>query len=230
MDIADHGQRQRAPTRQDFGDARPRSEERLELLSGPTELLATQGDRFDGRERVNWECPTLVRIDESRERVELALLTRTRLGVPQPLDAPKGFLVSGGIYDGLNHFCSDLVRIDAVVLRVSSHETYEDEKEGVVLDLRDQAIGVAFDIENNPIVLQEVGGTKDGTDLRRTGPCRPFDHREPETKGSLSIGVFLPKLDEGVPTEDAQRRVSTMLPGREQGSTIVLRRAFPKAA
>ena len=109
MDTSNHRQRQRAPPGQDFRDSRARSDERLELFSGPTELLAPQGDRLYASERLNRKCPTLVRIDECRECVEFTLLPRARLRIPELLDASKGFFVAGGIDYRLDHFTQTLL-------------------------------------------------------------------------------------------------------------------------
>lgn len=109
MEPTDHGQRQRPPPSKDFRDARSRSDQGLELLPRPAERLTARGDRFDWGERVNRKRTTLVRIDERREGVELALFARPALGVPKLLDPSKSLLVSGAIYYRFDHVSHTLL-------------------------------------------------------------------------------------------------------------------------
>lgn len=103
-------------------------------------------------------------------------------------------------------------------------ETDKNEKEGAILDLSNQPIGVALDVENDAIAWQKVRRAKDRPDFGRTCPRRPLDDREPKAKRLLGIGVLLPKFDERVPAEDAQLADPTMLPRWEQ--QLALRRVY----
>jgi hypothetical protein len=105
---------------------------------------------------------------------------------------------------------------------MSPDEPDEHEEQGGVLDVYDQAVGVALDVENDAIIREKVGGAEDRTHLSRAGPGGFLDHREPEAKGLLSIGVLVPKFDECVPAENPQLTQASMLPWWEQPATEYL--------
>lgn len=110
---------------QDLGHTRARADERLELFSGPPELLAARGDGVNGRELLDRKRPTFVGVDQRCERIELAFLARAGFRIPKLLDATKRLLMRAGINDGFNHVPSNLVRVDAIVLCMSPDETDE---------------------------------------------------------------------------------------------------------
>ena len=121
MNAPNHRQGEWSLSRQDFGNSSARTDQRLELLSGPAELFTPDLDGVDWRERSDEECPALVGIDQRGESIELTLLARTGLGIPKFFNATKSLLVSSRISDGFDHVVSDLVGVDAVVARRGSY-------------------------------------------------------------------------------------------------------------
>src|SRR5690606_33208844 len=112
---------------QNLGHTCSRTNQGLEVLSRPAELLATRLDRIRRRKCFDREGPPLVSVHQRRESIEFTLLSRARLGIPKLFDTSKRLLVCRWIYNGVNHG-SDLVRVDAVVLGVCSHEANEHEE------------------------------------------------------------------------------------------------------
>jgi hypothetical protein len=73
----DHRQRQASLSVENFGHARPRSENRLQLLAGTAPLLEAKQDRLDRVGRQDGDMGTLVGIDQGAEDIE-----SVELGVP----------------------------------------------------------------------------------------------------------------------------------------------------
>jgi hypothetical protein len=74
VEPTDHGECQRTLTGEHFGHPSPRSDESFEIAPGPGKLLKPGNDRRDRIRGENRKLPTLVRVDERCEGVELALL------------------------------------------------------------------------------------------------------------------------------------------------------------
>jgi len=99
---------------------------------------------------------------------------------------------------------------------VGSDEFDVDETEWGVLDLRDDAVAIPFDIEDDSIVGQEVCASKGSAKLGRSGPHRPFDDGEPQAKWPFSVLMLGPEGDKRCSVENTQQNDPSTLPFWEQ--------------
>jgi hypothetical protein len=65
---------------------------------------------------------------------------------------------------------------------VGTDESDVNKTEWGVLDLRDDAVAIPLDIEDNSIVGQEVCASEGGAKLGWSGPLGPFNDGEPQAK------------------------------------------------
>jgi hypothetical protein len=74
-------------------------------------------------------------------------------------------------------------------------KTYEHDL-NVVLDLHDQSVFFAFDIEHNPISRKNISGAITGFDVVRRSPFGMFDFRRPCLELLFAVCVSRPEFDE----------------------------------
>ena len=87
---------------------------------------------------------------------------------------------------------------------MGSDESDVDKTEWGVLDLRDDAVAIPLDIEDDSIVGQEVRASEGGAKLGRSGPLGPFNDGEPQAKWTFGVFVLGPESDECGSVEDSQ--------------------------
>ena len=104
---------------------------------------------------------------------------------------------------------------------MGSDESDVDKTEWCVLDLRDDAVAIPLDIEDDSIVGQEVRASKGGAELGWSGPLGPFNDGEPQAKWTFGVPMLGPEGDKRCSVENAQRTDNSMLPKREQGRSSV---------
>lgn len=78
-----------------------------------------------------------------------------------------------------------------------SHEPNVDHAIGVV-DLDDESVVVALDVEDNPAVADDAGAPVFLFDLRWRGPVLLLDLAVPSQEGLLRVGVCFPEFPEGL--------------------------------
>jgi hypothetical protein len=67
--------------RQNLGDSTSAADERLELATGPGEVLRPGQDRRHGIKRKDRDRPPFIRVDEGGKRIQLTLFGGPRRGV-----------------------------------------------------------------------------------------------------------------------------------------------------
>jgi hypothetical protein len=73
----------------------------------------------------------------------------------------------------------------------------------VVLDLDDQPVAIASDVEHNPIVPENIGCAMAGFDVARCSPPGMFDFERPCFQLLFAVDVFRPEFDEFFPRNQA---------------------------
>lgn len=111
-----------------------------------------------------------------------------------------------------------------------SDESDVDQTEWGVLDLRDEAVAIPLDVEDDSIIGQEVCASERCAELRRSGPFGPFSDREPQAKWAFGVLVLGPEGNKRSSIEDAQGVVDS-IPRSHLGSKALPcpQLAVPKA-
>jgi hypothetical protein len=99
---------------------------------------------------------------------------------------------------------------------MSSDKPDVDKTEWGVLDLRNNAVAVPLDIEDNSIVGQEIRTSEGSAKLGRSGPLGPFDDGEPQAKRPFSVLMLGPEGGKRCSIEDTQWSDPSTLPNWEQ--------------
>jgi len=98
---------------------------------------------------------------------------------------------------------SDGCGIDAVVFGVRSEKADVDAMERAVLHGDDEAVFVSTDVEDDPVVRDEVGRTITGSDFSGASPRGVLDLLMPRAEWLLRVGILRPEGDQGCSVEDA---------------------------
>ena len=78
----------------------------------------------------------------------------------------------------------------------------DEDDTGVEVYADDQAVGVTFDVKNDAVAGQGVGGAVVGFDVGEGIPVGVFGFMEPCLEGWLGIRVFLPEIFERFAGDD----------------------------
>ena len=87
---------------------------------------------------------------------------------------------------------------------MGSDESYVNKTEWGVLDLRDDAVAIPLDIEDDSIVGQKVCASEGRAELGRSGPLGPFNDGEPQAKWTFGVLMLGPEGDKRGSVENAQ--------------------------
>src|SRR5687768_18300926 len=122
----------------------------------------------------------------------------------------------GSIVNGLDHRPSNLLGVNSLILGMGSQKANEDQKKRCILDLGNQTVRVALDVEDHSIAGEKVRRPEGSTDVLRSQPGRPLDNREPQPERPFGVGMLFPELNQRAPVENTQPEDASMLPGWEQ--------------
>jgi hypothetical protein len=78
---------------------------------------------------------------------------------------------------------------------VCANKPYEDNL-NVIFDFDNQPVVVAFDVEHNPTILENIGCAITGFDIAGSSPFGMFDFPCPFLELLFAVYVFCPEFDE----------------------------------
>jgi len=204
MEGSDHADAERALSVENFRDPVFSRKESFEVLLAKSFLFHAE---FDGLDRIgdaDRELLFLVPFDNEGPEFQFFLFGGSRLGVHEGFHAGERSRV---FLFGLDDFWfheSDLNGdgINSFVLGVGADEADEDDA-GVVVDLHDEAVGVALDVENNPVAGKDVSGWVAGLDVAGSIPPGFDGFVEPCLQWDFGLGMVFIKIAKGFAGNDS---------------------------
>ena len=156
MQLPDHLQRKFSFPVQDLARTALQAYDPSQVILRVTKLLHPEFDRLDRIGIVDRIMFFLVFVDQHAEDLQFITFWRSGFCIEDRFKPLQGGLVIFFRLDGFDLHFSDRCGIYAIVLSVSSYEP-DPNHAIVVVDLHDQSVFVAFDVEHDAIIRDDRG-------------------------------------------------------------------------